>query len=124
MVHFLILGTVVTELVPLVYLYFFSLFKTYKFGTMKTVVICAISVIGAVKALEPFSLPPIAFQPTMQAGLPSEVHVNYDVPSFGVVAELAELKKSADRGSSFLKKTPLFIPLSIIFFPNKYVLLS
>ena len=45
-------------------------------------------------ALEP--LAPLGFQTAQQAALPSEVHISYDVPSFGLISELNEMKKASD----------------------------
>ena len=49
----------------------------------------------ALAKLEPL-VPPIGMQEVWQAGLPTEVHVNYDVPTYGLIGELDALKKTAD----------------------------
>jgi hypothetical protein len=51
-----------------------------------------------VAAMEP--LAPLGFQEVWQAGLPAEVHVNYDVPNAGLISELEALKKQSDADAS------------------------
>lgn len=60
-----------------------------------------LTVLSCVVAMEPlyFGITP----PSWQAGLPSEIHINYDVPTFGTIRELQELKRAADVHSSYLQ---------------------
>ena len=55
----------------------------------------ALASIAGAAALEPV-VPPIALQEVQQASLPAEVHINFDVPTFGLISDLAEQKKAAD----------------------------
>jgi hypothetical protein len=72
--------------------------------------VCVSGLFSLVAAMEP--LAPLGFQEVWQAGLPAEVHVNYDVPNSGMISELEALKKQSDadasyqavRAKSFLKK--------------------
>ena len=52
--------------------------------------------------LEPAA--PFAMQEVWQAGLPATVHINYDVPTAGLLGELNALKHSADIDVSFQNK--------------------
>jgi len=47
------------------------------------------------KMVVPVVVPIVAKQTAWQAGLPTEVHVNYDVPSYGLAAELEAIKANA-----------------------------
>jgi hypothetical protein len=49
--------------------------------------------------LEPFA-PPIGFQTVMQAGMPTEVHVVYDVPQTGTAAQLEAMKRASDAAAT------------------------
>ena len=55
--------------------------------------------LAVAEALEPAA--PFGVQEVWQAGLPNTIHINYDVPTSGLVGELNALKRTADAEASF-----------------------